>query len=46
MNQLLNLTQEPRVNPCNLVHLPDGNAQFHGIVQVEQSIPTGMLQAV
>ena len=46
VNEFLNLTQEPGVDLRDFVNLPDWNAQLHGVVQVEQAVPTRVAQAV
>ena len=46
VNEFLNLAQEPGVDLGDFVNLSDWNAQLHGVVQVEQAVPTRVAQAV
>ena len=46
VNEFLNLAQEPGINFGDFADLPDRNAQLHGIVQVEQAVPTRVTQAI
>ena len=45
-HQLLDLSQEPRIDFGGLEDASERNAQFEGIVHVEQTVPTGIPQAV